>query len=388
MDADRRKLLIIVDTNVGGKGGAETHLWNLLNTLDKSRVSVEVMYFDCDEVDKINPRKPPAGVTFHYVPLRKIYSPFSLKYLIEIFRIMRVGRYDCAISLFESSDIVTALFGKLAGIKTRISNRRDTGFRSSNKIKLAYRVINTGFTDFIAVSSAVKESIIEQGVVPEKIKLIYNSVDTKRFENANPAKIKTELNIPDQALVFTMVANLNPVKNHKSVINALTKLHEKFPEAHLVLAGQGQLEDDLKSQTQQLGLEKYVHFLGARNDIVDILAAADVFILASFTEGLSNSLLEAMASKTAVIASRVGGNIEVIEHEVTGKLVDTDADSIATAMLALAGSPELRASFTQAAFNRVEEIFSVQTMLKSYMSLINKEPSLDMLSKTHTRSGA
>lgn len=388
MEQTRRKLLILVDTNVGGKGGAETHLWNLLSQIDKEHVAVDVIYFDCDEVDQKNPRPLPRGVNYFRIPVRQLYSPKSLKHYLEIFQVMRRGQYDCVMSLFESADIITGLLAPLAGIKTRISNRRDTGFRSSGKIKLAYKLINAFFTDFIAVSSAVKQSIIDQGVAGEKVKLIYNSVDVTRFTEAQPLTLRKELALPDDAQVFVMVANLNPVKNHTSVIDALGSLHEEYPDAHLVFAGQGQLESELKNQAIAQGLKAHVHFLGARNDVEHVLAAADAFILASHTEGLSNALLEAMASRTPVIATRVGGNTEVVVDQQSGLLVDTDAASIADAMRRLLSSSQLREEFAEAGLARVENVFSMSSMLEAYMSLITKGSSCAQMSAvqaTHTQ---
>lgn len=369
MDDKFKKILILIDTNVGGKGGAETHLWNLLGNLDKKRVSVDVIYFDADELDEKVLREQVPGVEYYRIPLRKIYSLSSVKYFKNIYKIMKSGNYDCVMSLFESSDIVTAVLARLAGIKKRISNRRDTGFRSSYKLRLVYRLINKSFSDFIAVSEAVKSSIIEQGVMPDKIQVVYNSVDVDRFKDFGRDQVRAELGLSDDALIFGMVANLNPVKNHTSVIDALSELHKQGIQPHLILAGQGTLRTELETKVKRLGLRSFVHFLGARNDIENILAAIDVFILASYTEGLSNALLEAMAAKKAVIASRVGGNVEVIEDGISGILVSTETSSIAGAMCRLAQSDKLRNELAEKAFMRVRQRFSIDNMLKNYMHI-------------------
>lgn len=366
------KVLFMIDTNVGGKGGAETHLWNLLSNIDKSRVSVDVIYFDADDLDAVTNREKVAGVNYYKIPVGKIFSISSIKYLREIFKIMRQEEYDCAISFFESSDIITAVLGRCAGIKTRISNRRDTGFRNSKKLEALYTYINKLFTGFIAVSEAVKDSIVVQNVNPEKVKVIYNAVDLNRFKNANSSEIRGETGIKADDMVFGMVANLNPVKNHSSVIDALSILHKEGNKSHLVLAGEGVQRNDLEQQVSDLNLTSFVHFLGTRDDVVNILAAFDVFILASLTEGLSNALLEAMASKKAVIATSVGGNVEVVVDGVDGALVSTDAVSISDAMRKLHASKKLRDEMGENSFKHVSRQFSLEQMLESYMNLIQK----------------
>ncbi len=383
------RVLFLIDTNVGGKGGAETHLWNLLSKIDQSLYSVDVIYFDTDEMDSkvINSGKGRIqGVNYYRIPVRRVYSPSSFKHIKNIYKMMKAGNYDCAISFFETSDVLLASLGSLAGIKMRISNRRDTGFRNSKKLALAYRIINKFFTGFIAVSEAVKKSIIVQGVEPGKIKVIYNAVDINRFESLNGEKIRLETGILPDEIVFGLIANLNPVKNHISIIEALADLHKQEKYAHLILVGDGELRKELELKVVNLNLSKYVHFLGGRSDIENILGSIDVFVLASHTEGLSNALLEAMASRKAVIASRVGGNIEVVENGVDGLLVSTESSSIADAMKMLFDSRELRDEMGENAFRHIIRQFSLEQMLTYYENIMRRSDAEAGLKVQATRS--
>ncbi len=379
-----RKLLILTDTVVGGRtGGAECHLWNLLLGLDPESCSVDVIYFDMDNpVDNVFDARylsELSNINFHRIPIRRVYAPSALKHLIKIYKIMKAGDYDCAMSFFETSDVVVGTLGYFAGIEMRISNRRDTGFRNSKKLALVYRVVNRLFTHFIAVSNAVKDSIIDQGVTAEKIKVIYNAVDLKRFENLNGNEIRTQIGVNSNEQIFGMVANLFPVKNHSSVISALKTMHEKGKNAHLILAGIGHLRAQLEQLVSSLNLESYVHFLGSRDDIEHVYDAIDIFVLASHTEGLSNALLEAMAAKKPAIASCVGGNVEVIEDGVDGFLVSTEANSILVAMEKLFDSKALRTKMGLKAFEHVKQQFSYEEMIASYIGIINKKVSANKL---------
>ncbi len=384
-----KRILVLIDTTVGGTtGGAETHIWNLLSRLDLSQYAVDVIYFDTDEMDSdvIDSTKGEiAGINYYRIPVRRVYAPSSFKYLKEIYQIMKKGDYDVAMSFFETSDVIVAILGKLAGIKMRISNRRDTGFRNSKKLAFAYRIVNKFFTGFIAVSAAVKDSIIAQGVESDKIQVVYNAVDIHRFEAADGNKIRHETDINTEEMVFGLIANLHPVKNHVAIIDALFELHKKDKKAHLMLVGDGVLREELESQVERLGLSNHVHFLGARFDIENILDSLNVFVLASHTEGLSNALLEAMASKKAVIATRVGGNVEVVEDEIDGLLVSTDASSIAKAMIRLMDSEKTRKEMGENALNHIKRQFSIEQMMSLYTNMINTADSTSGLTEHTTR---
>ena len=365
----------MTDTTVGGTtGGAETYLWNLLSRLDQSLYSIDIIYFDTVEAEMEftdHDKGKIQGITYFRIPIRRIYAPSSLKYLKEISRIIKNGNYDCAMSFFESSDIVLAILGKVFGIKNIISNRRDTGFRTSKKLAFAYRFINKLFTSIIAVSDAVKQTVIDQGVKPEKIHVIHNGVDIHRFKNSIGTKIREELEISSEAIIFGLVANLYPVKNHTSLIEALAELHLKGKQAHLILAGDGESRKELEDQVEKSNLTSHVHFLGERLDIENILAAIDIFVLSSHSEGLSNALLEAMAARKPVIATRVGGNIDVVENNVNGLLVSTKASSIAVAMETLHDSEELRKEMGENAYLHAAEQFSMEKMLNNYMKVFS-----------------
>jgi glycosyltransferase involved in cell wall biosynthesis len=381
-----KKILIMIDTNVGGRGGAETHLWNLLRKVDPSLLKIEVIYFDSDKADINTTRERIRGVTYHRVPVTKLHSLTSLKQFKQIYGIMKSGNFDAVVSFFESSDIIAACLAPLAGIRMRISNRRDTGFLNSRKVEQVYRLINKTFTHFIAVSDAVKQSLVEQGVSQEKIHVVYNAVDTQRFHQAHEkSDIREELGISPQEIAYGMVANLNPVKNHLAVIESLKEIHSGGQAAHLILAGEGQLREELEAKVDELELSNHVHFIGSREDIENVLSAFDIFILASFTEGLSNALLEAMAAKKPVIASRVGGNIEVVEDGVNGFLVALESAAITAAMKKLYESAALRASLGEKALLRVESHFSLEKMVGQYMQILNFSDGENNLSK-HTVS--
>ena len=168
-----------------------------------------------------------------------------------------------------------------------------------------------------------------------------------------------------------MVANLNPVKDHETVLRALAILNRSGRPAHLILAGEGELEGALRAQASELELQSFVHFLGRRSDIPAILAATDIFVLASRTEGMSNALLEAMAAGRPAVVTRVGGNPEVVAENATGLLVPpADAPGLAEALGRLYSDGALRERMGLAARARAAQAFSLDKTVGDYAEVI------------------
>ena len=137
-----------------------------------------------------------------------------------------------------------------------------------------------------------------------------------------------------------------------------------------MFAGRGHLESDLKQQVSRLGLDKRVHFLGLRQDIPRILALLDVFVLPSLSEGLSMAILEAMMAGKPVVATRVGGNPEIVIDGETGLLVPPkESHALAESLITLLKDRHLAAEFGEQGKRRAQRQFSLQTMVNAYQSL-------------------
>jgi len=167
-------------------------------------------------------------------------------------------------------------------------------------------------------------------------------VDTKRLarRDADRARLREELGLADGTFVFLSVGELNRNKNHATALEAFAALGPG-PYAYLI-CGRGERETSLREQARRLGLEGRVRFLGFRNDVGDLLGAADAFVFPSLREGLSVALLEAVAAGLPVVCSRIRGNTDLIAEGGGGFLVEPlDAAGFAERMKRLADSPEL-----------------------------------------------
>lgn len=358
------RILVLIDTNIGGRAGTEQHLGTLVEHLDYGRFAVHVL-----QLAPTVPRERGriAGATFDHLPIQKLLSLQGARGAARVLREMRRGRYDCVLSFFETADVLSALLAHRAGVGARVSSRRDTGFRHSRRLRWVYRRLNRRFARVVAASEAIRQSLLEEGWLPGRVRLIPNGVDTGRFEKGDGAVLRRELGIPRDAFVLGTVANLSPVKDHPTVIDALGRLHAAGRPAHLLLAGEGPLRETLERRVAEAGLGDHVHFLGRRQDIPDVLAAVDVVVLASHSEGLSNALLEASAAGRPIVATRVGGNPEVVVDGRTGFLVPVDdPEAIRTAVERLADDTALRAALGYAGQEHVRRGFSVEAMVRAY----------------------
>lgn len=362
------RLLIITDTNIGGDGGAEQHIKQLVEHLDQDRFCVDVMQLGKTvpvEFGRIG------NASVWHMPTGRIFSMHGIGRMYKLFRFIRSNRHDCIISFFESSDILAALLSRITRVQCILSSRRDTGFRYSRKLRFAYRYIDSYFTSIIVPSMAVYDSLVNAGTPAKNIVLVHNGVDIDRFSSIDKNILRKELSISKECILLGIVARLSKEKDHLTLLQTVYELHQSGREVSLVVAGQGEMKDLLVREASQLGLGKNIFFLGMRKDIPQILAGVDIFILSSITEGMSNAILEAMAAGKPVVATNVGGNPELVADNETGYLVPAKNSSAMVEMIGrLADDSALRRSMGAAGRRLVSYKYSTTSMVKKYESVI------------------
>lgn len=220
----------------------------------------------------------------------------------------------------------------------------------------------------LAVSSCTAGRMARDiGFPIERIHPIHNGVDLHRFQPGNRTAARLALGLPPQALVVGTVGRLHPVKDHHTLLAAAAMLRARGLRFELVVAGDGPLQAPLRARARELGLNDVVHFLGNRPDAERVLRALDVFVLSSVSEGLPNSVLEAMATRLPVVATRVGGTAECVDDAATGLLVPGgEPDALCEALAALLGDAARRETMGLAGRQRVAALFSLQSMARKY----------------------
>ncbi len=212
------------------------------------------------------------------------------------------------------------------------------------------------------------------GVASERIRQAYSGVDTIRFQ---PALARGTAEHSTRGIRIGTMGRLDPVKNHASLLRALRAILDRRPDLEprlrLIIVGDGPLRTSLEAQARTLGLAGHVEFMGTRDDTPEIMRTLDVFVLPSLNEGISNTILEAMASSLPVIAARVGGNPELVVDGVTGLLYEADAqEGLERGLLHYLDDPARRRLHGQAGRERVLASFGLDAMVQRYMDIYDE----------------
>jgi len=219
---------------------------------------------------------------------------------------------------------------------------------------------------YIAISRAVRDVLVRDGIPADRIEVVPSGVDVARLEAARPRDLRVELGLPPGAPLVGDVAAFGWHKAQEVLVEATPLLLARVPDAHVVLIGDGECRPRVEETARRLGiLGSRVHFLGFRDDVPDVLGCLDVFVMSSVMEGLCTSALDAQAAGVPVVASAVGGLVEAVADGETGILVpprDPAALAAATARVLLDGG--LRSRLGAAGRTRVREGFSVKAMVK------------------------
>jgi glycosyltransferase involved in cell wall biosynthesis len=241
--------------------------------------------------------------------------------------------------------------------------------------KLHRRMINrflARFTDkVVAVSEIVKKDILKyDGLREDKVMVIYNGIDTDRFLNSDGNAIQAEFSIPSDTLVIGTIGRLTFQKGQKYLIEAVSKIKEKFPRIMLLIVGDGPMKDGLRNYAKTLGLNEHVIFTGSRRDIPALLAAMDIFVLPSLWEGLPNALLEAMAAAKPIIATDIPSIREIVSSEEIGILIPSEnSDAIANSIELVLNNKTLSENLSKAAKERAFFSFTIKITVNRYLSL-------------------
>jgi glycosyltransferase involved in cell wall biosynthesis len=249
---------------------------------------------------------------------------------------------------------------RLAGVPGLIHTRHGQRFQARGRATTLFRLAACLADRIVCVSQDAATLSAREGNASKKLRTIWNGIDVSRFAYTGP-KV-------DGPVVT--VGRLSPEKDVETLILATAMAVRERPSFRLEVAGNGNCLPALKRITTEMGLTGHVQFLGEVWDIPGLLRRASLFVLPSLTEGISLTLLEAMATGLPVVATRVGGNPEVVIHGETGLLVDAGGPSeLANAMLWLQRSPEEGRRMGSAGRRRAEQHFDVRRMVSEYEAL-------------------
>ena len=225
--------------------------------------------------------------------------------------------------------------------------------------------------NIVAVSDDLRRYMIEARFPRARVSVVHNGIDTGALPGpADRQRARAALGIDDDSFVLASVARLDPVKDFMSLLDAFAEVRQSVPRSRLLIVGDGSERAALTARAARADISGAVDFLGMRNDVRALLPAADLYVNSSISEGVSITILEAMAAGVPVVATGVGGTPEVLADGAAGVLVPARSPSrLAQAAIALAGDRRARARLAAVGRRRLESSFTVQRMVAEYLRL-------------------
>jgi glycosyltransferase involved in cell wall biosynthesis len=352
-------------------GGTERQMSELIRRLDRRRFQVHAVCFR--RTGAWLRRVETAAYELVDFPLRSFKSPTAAVAMTRYVKWLRARR----IAIVHSCDIYANIFAlpgaALAGVPVRIGSRRELIPPDRTRARLtaqryAYRTAHR----VVANSLAAAQQLVREGVPDERVVIIPNGIDVAAFAErfAVPEPVGPVRRNP----VIAMVANLRPEKGHDVLLRAARHVLQRVPEARLRLVGDGPMRGKLVDLASSLGIAHAVEFLGHRDDVAALLLDSDVYAFPSRTEAFPNGLIEGMAAGLPVVASAVGGMLELVEHGQNGLLVPPDDEqALAVAILRLLSDPDTAVRLGRAARATIEERYSFDRMIAAFEQLYTSE---------------
>lgn len=295
------------------------------------------------------------------LPLR-MRGEMAVFALCRLVRLMK--RKKCHLVHFHDTHslAIGAVAASLAKVPLRVISRR-VDFPLSDRY-FSRSKYTKDIDALIAVSQNVKDVLIKGGINPSKIRVIPDGIDYSIFaELGSSDYLRREFSFEPDDFLVGIVAHLADHKGHKYLIKATQILKEKAPRIKVIIVGSGPLHMDLNKQAKETGVEDIVFFLGFRDDVPQILASLDLFVLSSNLEEMGSSIMDAMACRLPVVATEVGEIPELVVHEETGLLVPPRrSTSLAKAILRIYADRDLGKKLGQRGYELVHRRFSVEAM--------------------------
>jgi L-malate glycosyltransferase len=328
-------VLIVLDQFPRTLGGGERIVLKLAALLPAYGYRASILTFSADP-ESTGLKSPPCPV--YLLPLQCTYDLTALRAAFELSEFLDRQRIRIVQTFFESSDIWAGLVTKSMSDAKLIWSRRDMGILRGRKHDVAYRLMSGVPDQVFAVSEQVRRYCIGvDGIDSLRVQTIYNGLDLADW-SAAPRRPRE----PGEMMIAT-IGNIRRVKGHDVLIRAAASVVDKVPRARFSIGGEV-LETDyfaeLQALVRELDLVENIFFTGGVTDLREYLAAVDVFVLPSRSEGFSNAIIEAMAASLPVVATDVGGNAEAVKDGVSGFVVPPDdPDALSGAILQLLSDP-------------------------------------------------
>lgn len=357
-----RPVRLLVITDEMEMGGTQRQITMLLNGIDRSRFEPELVYFRNRSalVDELLA----AGIPVTHIEKRGRIDPLFVRRLSQF---IRRGRFDVVHCFSFTGELWGSVAHMLAGQGRLVGSIRGVyEWYSGLQWRLKTWVTRRSYCVVANSHAGARYALTQMGSqFEDKIRVIYNGVPEKpQMTTEARAAFRDELGISPATFVTLFVGRLVDHKNLPSLVRAAAVLEREAHDQAILLAGEGPERPALVADIEAMGC-KSIRFLGEREDVDRLLQIADVLVLPSFREGLSNAILEAMAAGTPVVASSVGGNVELLQDGKTGLLYPSDDhEALARSLHLLIEDPAHRDDLSAAARRHAQMNFTQSEMVR------------------------
>ncbi|WP_269063447.1 glycosyltransferase [Marinobacter adhaerens] len=351
-----------------GFGGTEQVIRQLVRQMPRSEFANSILCID-GSIGPIGQSLQREGVNVHSVSR----SPgFDFELVRKIRDRIREGKFD----VLHCHQYTPFVYGRIAALGTgaRVVLTEHGRFhpdRYRYKAAPVNWLLAMSTPAIVAISSATRDALSRFEFFPAyKVGVIYNGIEGLVPEVERAKEVRAKLGIPERSFLWGTVSRLDKVKNQSMMIRAFVRSIEHCPDSYLLIVGDGPERQRLVEQASKTGIADRIFFTGYIEQPISYLGAMDGFLLSSFTEGTSMTLLEAMSLGIPSVVTRVGGNPEIVIDGETGLLADNDDEKgFAQAMETLCTDHELRERLSRNSQDRFQERFTVSCMAEQYQNL-------------------
>lgn len=350
----RKKILhLITGLEVGG---AETMLLKTLPLLQKNFDNTLCCIRGTGPIGHELEKK---GIPVYYLKL----SPFNFPLVVVKFgTVIRDFHPDLLVTYLIHADLFGRVFGKIFGVKKIICNQR--GFYLNWKfLRFFDRLTKALVTQYFVQTLHARDTLMHTLNLPaKKFSIVPNAINLQEFGAPFDKNQKIlSLDIPKENINIVCVSNLKPRKGYEELFEAFEQVYTTFKNINLLIVGSGNQREKYSEQIKGYTSRNNIFFLGRRTDVNEVLRMSDIFVLGTYSEGMSNALLEAMAAKLAIITTNIEVNQEIIQDNYSGFLVPIqNASAIAEKLRILTLDREKREFFGKNAYDKVSEAFEIK----------------------------
>lgn len=349
-------------------GGTETQLLRILPLLEE-KFNNEVCCFNGN--GPIGADLEREGIKVHYLHFK---GRLDIAVFWRLGKVIRNFKPDIMITYLIHCDLIGRFWGRIFGIKKIICSQRGSllqweYLRFFDKLS---KFLVTKYT--VQTNTAKKELMKKLGASEDKFVVIPNGIDISKynFEIDIPAK-KNELGINPDNINIVCVSKLREGKGHEYLLEAFENIYRQSQKINLLIVGDGEKINSLRSQIASYKARNNIHFLGDRTDVDEILKISDIFALPTLGEGMSNAILEAMANSIPVITTDISANKDIIKNRTTGILVPIkDSNALCETIKILINNPEIRKRMGQEAKKEISKKYNTPIVVsKIFLFLEN-----------------